>query len=77
MSERLPVVSGDEAVGAFCRSGYEVTRQKGSHARLRDPQRPERSPISIPRHAELKPGLLRRLIRDASLSVDDFRRLIG
>jgi len=76
MSDRLPVVSGDEAVRAFCRSGYEVTRQKGSHVRLRDPQRPQRSPLSIPRHAELKPGLLRRLLRDAGLSIEDFRDLL-
>jgi hypothetical protein len=39
--------------------------------RLRDPAG-QRQPLTIPDHRELKSGLLRRLIRDAGVTVDEF-----
>jgi predicted RNA binding protein YcfA (HicA-like mRNA interferase family) len=76
MSDRLPVISGEEAIAAFARAGYAVVRQRGSHVRLRDPSQPTRPPLSIPQHDELRPGLLRRLLRDAGLTVEEFRDLL-
>ena len=76
MSPRLPVVSGRQAVRAFERLGYEVVRQKGSHLRLRHAQDPRSQPLTIPDHQTLKPGLLRRLIRDAQLDVEGFLALL-
>ena len=35
-----------------------------------------RQPLTIPDHPTLKPGLLRKLIRDAQLDVEEFRRLL-
>ena len=77
MSGKLPVVSGQEAVRAFQRLGYEVVRQRASHVRLRHPTDPAKQPLTIPDHRTLKPGLLRRLIRDAQLEVDQFKELLG
>lgn len=77
MTAKLPVISGQEAIRAFQRLGYEVVRQRGSHIRLRHPNDPARQPLSVPDHKTLKPGLLRRLIRDAQIEVDEFRRLLG
>lgn len=68
---RLPRISGQEATRAFGKFGYEVVRQRGSHVRLRDPSG-QRQPLTVPNHRELKSGLLRRLIRDAGLSIEDF-----
>jgi predicted RNA binding protein YcfA (HicA-like mRNA interferase family) len=68
---RLPVVSGDAAIRVFESIGYERTRTRGSHCRLRHPNA-ERKPLSVPLHAELDRGLLRALIRDAGLSVEQF-----
>lgn len=31
---RLPVISGAQAVKAFCRAGWRVDRQRGSHVVL-------------------------------------------
>jgi predicted RNA binding protein YcfA (HicA-like mRNA interferase family) len=76
VSPRLPVISGREAVRAFERVGYEVVRQRGSHIRLRHPSDPSRQPLTIPDHATLKSGLLRRLIRDAQLDPESFRDLL-
>jgi predicted RNA binding protein YcfA (HicA-like mRNA interferase family) len=66
---RLPRVSGDEAIRAFERMGYERVRQSGSHVRMKCEGR---QPITVPRHAELKRGTLRTLIRDAGFEVADF-----
>lgn len=66
---KLPVVSGAEAIRALAHFGYEPVRQKGSHVRLRCPDRPS---VSVPTHDTLKRGLLRGIIRDAELTVEQF-----
>lgn len=73
---KLPIVSGNDAVRAFEKLGYQVVRQKGSHIRMRDDANPTHQPLTIPNHKELKPGLLRRLIRDAGLTVEQFNELL-
>ena len=72
----LPRVSGRDAARAFATVGYEIVRQRGSHMRLRD-ERSARPPLTIPDHKELKAGLLRRLIRDAGMSVEEFNAALG
>lgn len=68
---RLPVISGAEAVKAFGRIGHLVSHQTGSHVIMRRSDPPHRH-LSIPQHRELGRGLLRGLIRDAGLTVDEF-----
>lgn len=72
----LPVISGKQAVAALERLGYQQVRQKGSHIRLRHPTNSARLPLTVPDHKELKTGTLRSIIRDAGLSVDEFRALL-
>jgi predicted RNA binding protein YcfA (HicA-like mRNA interferase family) len=72
---KLPVISGADAVRAFQRLGYEVNHQTGSHVILRRSEPPHRH-LSVPQHRELAKGLLRGLIRDAGLTVDEFNRLL-
>lgn len=69
----LPVVSGKEAIRAFERLGYEQARQKGSHVFMRCPGRPS---LSVPLHDPLKRGTLRSLIRNAGLSMEDFKNAL-
>ena len=76
MSPKLPVISGRQAARAFERIGYKVVRQRGSHIRLRDDQNPKHLPLTIPDHRELKPGLLRQLLRDTDLTIDEFLGLL-
>lgn len=71
----LPVISGDEAVRAFERLGYERVRQRGSHIRLISGEA-GREPLTVPRKRELKRGTLRSLIRDAGLTVEEFIELL-
>ncbi len=67
-------VSGKDAVRAFQQDGWQVRGQVGSHVVLTKPGATVN--LSIPQHRELGPGLLRSLIRNAGLSVDDFMRLL-
>jgi predicted RNA binding protein YcfA (HicA-like mRNA interferase family) len=68
---KLPVVSGLQAVKAFVRAGWSVHHQHGSHVYL--VKLGVRVRLSIPQHPELKPGLLRGLIRDAGLTTEEFQ----
>lgn len=72
---KLPVVSGSQAVKAFCRIGYEVDVQEGSHVILRRSEPPHRR-LSVPNHKELAKGTLRALIRDSGLTVQGFVDLL-
>lgn len=53
--------------------GYQVTRQRGSHIRLRHPHK---KPLTIPNHKVLGKGLLRKLLRDSELSGEEFMKLL-
>jgi len=72
---KLPVVSGDEAVKALRKIGYEFDEQHGSHIIVRHIEAPHRR-LSVPRHRELAKGTLRALVREAGLTVEDFVRLL-
>ncbi len=69
---KIPTISGKEAIKIFKKLGYRVVRQKGSHIRLRDDNNQFHKPLTIPDHKVLKPGLLRNLIKDSNLSLEDF-----
>ena len=70
---RLPVISGDEFVNAVAKAGFVWNRTQGSHMILIGPSGRR---LSVPRHRELGPGLLRALIRDAGLARDEFLDLL-
>ena len=70
MSQKLPAISGDALIKALEKFGYVAVRQKGSHVRLRHSTEPQRQALTVPRHKTLKPGLLRRILRDARLTVE-------
>ena len=76
MSPKLPVVSGRQVIRVLERLGYQIVRQRGSHIRLRDESDPEHLPVTVPDHRSLKPGLLRQVLRDANLTVDEFVDLL-
>ena len=71
---RLPVCSGAAAVRAFAKAGWSQDRQKGSHVTMT--KLGSAVVLTIPLHSQLGPGLLRSLIRDAGLTVDEFKALL-
>ena len=71
----LPRISGREVVKALMRVGYEQDRQRGSHIILRQAVSPHRR-LVVPDHSEVAKGTLRAIIRQAGLSVDEFKALL-
>jgi predicted RNA binding protein YcfA (HicA-like mRNA interferase family) len=70
---KLPVISGNNCIKALQRLGYQVKRTNGSHTWL---VCAGRSPIPVPRHQELGHGILRKIIKSADISVDEFIKLL-
>ena len=72
---KQPVVTGSELIVALRKAGFEVIRQRGSHARLRHP---DGRIVTVPVHAgeDIGRGLLRKILRDADLSVDGLIELL-
>jgi predicted RNA binding protein YcfA (HicA-like mRNA interferase family) len=71
--EKLKLCSGAEAVRKLQKAGWSFARQKGSHVMLAKPG--YQWTLSIPQHDELGPGLLRKLIRQGGLTVEEFNDL--
>jgi predicted RNA binding protein YcfA (HicA-like mRNA interferase family) len=70
---RLPACSGQDAVRAFQKLGYQVDHQTGSHVILRHPQMRR---LTVPNHRELAKGTLRALIREAGITKEEFASLL-
>ena len=70
---KLPLISGKKAIKVFLKIGYRVIRQKGSHIRL---HHSSKEPLTVPDHKVLGKGLLRKLLRDSELSLNDFIELL-
>ncbi|HOU80568.1 MAG TPA: type II toxin-antitoxin system HicA family toxin [Methanoregulaceae archaeon] len=54
----LPVVSGRDLIKVLSRLGYQVVRQRGSHARLKCTTSSGEHAITIPLHEEIAPDTL-------------------
>lgn len=70
----LPSFSGKDVIRVLASIGYRVVRQRGSHIRLAC--QGKRS-ITVPNHHTIGSGLLRKILRDAELSVSEFKKLLG
>ena len=70
---RLRQVSGDDAIRALERLGFEQVRQRGSHVVLRRGN----TGCVIPRHPVLALGTLRGALNRAGVTVDEFLESLG
>jgi len=75
VSPHQPVVSGERLIKALRKDGWAVVRQRGSHVRLKKAGR--RYALVVPLHREVRRGTLAGILRDADLSADDLRHLLG
>jgi len=69
----LPIISGKDVIRALSKIGYRPVRQRGSHIRL---SCPGKKPITVPNYQSIGPGLLRKILRDAEVSTDEFSNLL-
>jgi predicted RNA binding protein YcfA (HicA-like mRNA interferase family) len=70
---QIPVISGRDAIKALSKLGYKFVRQRGSHVRLRHPERP---PATIPAKGELSIKTVMSIIKQAELTVEEFLELL-
>ena len=69
---RLRKVTGQEAIRALQRLGFEKVRQRGSHVILKKETFEDAVGCVIPLHRELKIGTLRGILRQAKVTPDEF-----
>ncbi|MBI5404483.1 MAG: type II toxin-antitoxin system HicA family toxin [Ignavibacteriae bacterium] len=72
---RLPVLSANDLVKTLYKIGYLIDHQTGSHIILRNANYPFRR-LTIPNHKEIAKGTLRAIIRQAGMSVEEFKLLV-
>jgi predicted RNA binding protein YcfA (HicA-like mRNA interferase family) len=73
MPSKLPALRPKQVVAALLRAGFYIHHQRGSHARLLHPTRPELR-VTVPIHnKDLPPSLLKhRILKQAGLSEEEF-----
>ena len=73
MGRKLRLVSGLRAAQKFQRAGWTLVRRRGSHMMLTHPE--YKWALSVPGHRELGFGLLRKLIKQAGMTIEQFNAL--
>lgn len=69
---RLPILNGKEIIKVLQKIGYTEVKQRGSHIRL---ECKGKKSITVPNH-KVGRGLLRKILRDANLSPEEFTILL-
>ena len=73
---KLPSLTARKVVRALKRAGFVEDRQKGSHLMLIHLETKARTVVPVHPGRTIKEPLLRAILRDANLSVDDFIELL-
>jgi len=69
---QLPVLSGKKIIKCLEQIGYCQGKQRGSHIRL---EHEKFRSVTIPNYSMVSRGLLRKILRDAELSPEQFIKL--
>lgn len=76
MSRQLPVLQPRAVVRALERAGFVLLRVRGSHHYFKHPLQPELL-VCVPYHpGDLKRPVLRSILRQANLTVQEFLDLL-
>ncbi len=75
MSEKLPRVTAPEVIKVLERAGFSLKRQSGSHKIYKNEAGKR---VTVPYHTGkiIHPKVLMNIIRDADLTVEEFRQLL-
>jgi len=71
----LPVIKATQLIRALEKAGFRSIRQRGSHLRLKHE---DGRVVTVPVHAseDIGRGLLRKILRDAELTVEELMSLL-
>jgi predicted RNA binding protein YcfA (HicA-like mRNA interferase family) len=73
---KVPSLAYDKVIGALKRDGWVVVRQKGSHVRLQKRTQNEVLKLTIPAHRPVKRSTLSHIVKQARLTIEEFRSLL-
>ncbi len=75
MSEKLPRVTANEMIKIVEKLGFHFSRQSGSHKIYKND---EGKRVTIPYHSGeiLHPKVVKSILADAGLSVDEFKKML-
>lgn len=71
---KLSPVRGTDLVAVLKKQGFSVVRQKGSHVRLEHGDG-RKTTVPVHRGERVGKGLLRKILRDCAISVEEFNTL--
>jgi len=74
--QKLPLVSGHEAIKALSKAGFKVVGRRGSHVRLKKKTPTKTYIVIVPIHPEIKRGTLNSILRQAGLTREELIKLI-
>lgn len=76
MTKKLPRITAAEAIRALEKAGFFLTRQSGSHKIYKNVQGRR---ATVPYHSGkiLHPRVLKSILRDADLTLERFKELMG
>lgn len=72
---KLPTVTANKVIKALEKIGFQAVRQRGSHVRMKHE---DSRVVTVPVHKgkNIGRGLLRKILRDAELTVEEFIELL-
>ena len=73
---KVPSLGYERILRALQRDGWVVVRQKGSHIRIQKHIQDKVLKITIPAHRPIKRSTLSHILKQAHLSVDQFKDLL-
>ena len=70
-----PTLKSSEIARGLKKAGFQIVRQKGSHARF---ENEDGRATTLPIHAaqDIGKGLFRKILRDIELTIEEFRKFI-
>jgi predicted RNA binding protein YcfA (HicA-like mRNA interferase family) len=75
MSDKLPRITARDIIRVLEKQDFFLSRQSGSHKIYKNTQGKR---VTVPYHSGkvLHPKILKRILEDADITVQDFRRLL-
>lgn len=74
--QKLPKLSGAEAIKLLARLGFNAVRQSGSHVILIKKTTDGKTGTVVPLHKELKIGTLKGILKKAQVDEEQFIKLV-
>ncbi len=72
----LPVLSGKKLLRTLLKNGYVAIRQKGSHVFVESNNGKHATAIPLHGNEDLGTGLLKSILNDLNLSVQDLKQIL-